>query len=90
MFWDEIYGGYRPATGYEVSEDCLHLNIWAPLKADGSLKENLAVMAFIHGGAYFSLSANFNLFEGIPLAMATGNIIVTLNYRLGALGRYWR
>jgi para-nitrobenzyl esterase len=42
-------------------------------------------MVFIHGGAFVSGTANDPLFDGAKLAQA-GLIVVTVNYRLGALG----
>ncbi len=36
------------------SEDCLYINVWTPLGADGALPSNRPVMVFIHGGAFTS------------------------------------
>ncbi|MGY3038338.1 para-nitrobenzyl esterase [Bradyrhizobium sp. USDA 4354] len=65
----------------EASEDCLTLNVFRPFGVDGPLP----VMVFIHGGAFISGTANDPLFDGAKLAQA-GLIVVTVNYRLGALG----
>lgn len=62
-------------------EDCLTLNVFRPFGVDGPLP----VMVFIHGGAFVSGTANDALFDGAKLAQA-GLIVVTVNYRLGALG----
>lgn len=64
-----------------ASEDCLTLNVFRPFGVDGPLP----VMVFIHGGAFVSGSVNDPLFDGTKLAQA-GLIVVTVNYRLGALG----
>jgi para-nitrobenzyl esterase len=64
-----------------ASEDCLTLNVFRPFGVDGPLP----VMVFIHDGAFVTGTANDPLFDGIRLAQA-GIILVTLNYRLGALG----
>lgn len=64
-----------------ASEDCLTLNVFRPFGVDGPLP----VMVFIHGGAFVSGTANDALFDGAKLAQA-GLIVVTVNYRLGALG----
>jgi para-nitrobenzyl esterase len=64
-------------------EDCLYLNVWAPTSAP---KGPLPVMVFVHGGSFLYGSGTFPLYDGTKLADATGNIVVTLNYRLGALG----
>jgi para-nitrobenzyl esterase len=62
-------------------EDCLTLNVFRPFGVDGPLP----VMVFIHGGGFVTGTANDPLFDGARLAQA-GLIIVTVNYRLGALG----
>ncbi len=64
-----------------TSEDCLTLNVFRPFGVDGPLP----VMVFIHGGAFVSGTANDPLFDGARLAQA-GLIVVSVNYRLGALG----
>jgi len=65
----------------EASEDCLTLNVFRPFGVDGPLP----VMMFIHGGGFVSGTANEPLFDGARLAQA-GLIVVTANFRLGALG----
>ena len=65
----------------DTSEDCLTLNVFRPFGVDGPLP----VMMFIHGGGFVSGTANDPLFDGARLAQA-GLIVVTANYRLGALG----
>jgi len=68
-------------------EDCLALNVWAPKDADKS-----AVLFFVHGGGNTQGSAvqatadGSVFYDGQALAEATGNVVVTINYRLGALG----
>jgi para-nitrobenzyl esterase len=62
-------------------EDCLTLNVFRPFGVDGPLP----VMVFIHGGSFVTDTASDPLFDGARLAQA-GLIVVTLNYRLGALG----
>ena len=65
-----------------VSEDCLFLNIWT---ARPSTTARLPVLVFIHGGAFASGSGDVPVYDGEALAR-TGMVIVTINYRLGALG----
>jgi para-nitrobenzyl esterase len=62
-------------------EDCLTLNVFRPFGVDGPLP----VMVFIHDGGFVTGTANDPLFDGARLAQA-GLIVVTVNYRLGALG----
>src|SRR5690606_21116335 len=64
-----------------VSEDCLTLNVWAPVSKD----RRLPVMVWIHGGAFVNGSASRELYDGARLAQS-GVVVVTLNYRLGRFG----
>ena len=63
-------------------EDCLHVNVWTPAADDGARP----VMVFIHGGGNAIGSAVDPLYDGASLALAGDQVVVTLNYRLGALG----
>ena len=66
-----------PAT---MSEDCLSLNIWARAKASKA-----PVFVWIHGGALTGGSSSESLYGGAALA-EHGLVVVSINYRLGALG----
>jgi para-nitrobenzyl esterase len=63
-----------------TSEDCLYLNVFAPAGARG---RDLPVMVWIHGGSLLvGESDDYN-----PAALVrNGVIVVTINYRIGALG----
>ncbi len=61
------------------SEDCLSLNVYAANTGD-----NAPVMVFIHGGGFVT-GAGIQ-FDPLRLAEAGNVIVVTINYRLGALG----
>jgi len=64
-------------------EDCLQLNVWTP----GARSEPLPVLLFIHGGGHAIGSAVDPLYRGAALAaFGQGAVVVTINYRLGALG----
>lgn len=68
-----------------MSEDCLYLNIWTPsLKTNKQLKR--PVMVWIHGGSFQfgGISADEN--DGSALALLGDVVVVTLSYRLSALG----
>lgn len=82
------YGAVCPQTGPDKavmgSEDCLFLNVWAPPGAING-QQSLPVMVFIHGGAFVTGAGSLGLYDGSALA-AHGAVVVTLNYRLGALG----
>lgn len=63
-----------------MSEDCLTLNVWAPVGA-----RDLPVMVWIHGGGYNNGSGTAALYDGAALARRDV-VVVTINYRLGRLG----
>ncbi|WP_432459613.1 carboxylesterase/lipase family protein [Agarivorans sp. QJM3NY_25] len=65
------------ATG---SEDSLYLNIWRPNTAD----KDLPVLLFVHGGG--NRSGSPKEFIGDKLAEATNSIVISIDYRLGAIG----
>lgn len=62
------------------SEDCLHLNIWAPEEGEG-----LPVLVFIHGGGFSDGSPAQRTLDGTAFAKS-GVVQVNIGYRLGALG----
>jgi para-nitrobenzyl esterase len=63
-----------------TSEDCLSLNVWAPVDA-----KKAAVFVWIHGGALLKGSSREPFYDGAALA-ARGIVVVSINYRLGVLG----
>jgi para-nitrobenzyl esterase len=65
-----------------MSEDCLYLNVWLP---PGVHDAPVPVMVWIYGGGLLNGSASTPLYAGDALARR-GVIVVTANYRLGALG----
>lgn len=65
-----------------VSEDCLYLNVFTPL----NMNTSKAVLLFIHGGNFQFQGANSPLVDGRYLANYADIIVVTIQYRLGALG----
>ena len=64
------------------SQDCLSLNVWTPA-ADGGRRP---VMVWIHGGAFVMGTGATFLYHGARLARRGDVVVVTINYRLGALG----
>jgi para-nitrobenzyl esterase len=68
--------------GQTVSEDCLSLNVWTP-NHPGS-NEKLPVMVWIHGGAFINGGAD--IYDAHSLSTQGDIVVVTINYRLGALG----
>jgi len=82
--WSEFYTKELNPTAYEweMSEDCLYLNIWSPAK---SADEKLPVFFYIHGGGFTAGYPYEVEFDGERVAR-NGVIYVTMAYRLGALG----
>ncbi|AUM13807.1 carboxylesterase/lipase family protein [Ketobacter alkanivorans] len=72
--------GALSAVG-DLSEDCLTLNVFSP---ESPAKGSLPVMVFIHGGAF--VAGGSNQYDGWRLAEEYGAVVVSMNYRLGALG----
>ena len=66
----------------EQSEDCLTLNIWT----QGLGGEPRPVMVWIHGGGFNSGTGAGDLYRGGTLAREGDVVVVTINYRSGALG----
>jgi para-nitrobenzyl esterase len=66
----------------EISEDCLHLNVWTGAK---SARERRPVFVYIYGGGFTEGSTAVPVYDGEGLA-ARGLVVVTANYRVGVLG----
>jgi para-nitrobenzyl esterase len=64
-----------------MSEDCLYLNVWTAAEADDSAP----VMVWIHGGGLAIGNSADITYDGTRLAQR-GVVLVTINYRLAALG----
>ncbi|HEX3283282.1 MAG TPA: carboxylesterase/lipase family protein [Mycobacterium sp.] len=70
--------------GAPQGEDCLTLNVWA--SSDTAAGDRKPVMVWVHSGAYILGSASQPLYDGRVLADGGEVVVVTLNYRIGALG----
>jgi len=64
------------------SEDCLSLNVYTPA-VDG---ERRPVLFWVHGGGFSHGSGSQAAYDGGPLAERGDVVVVTINYRVGALG----
>jgi para-nitrobenzyl esterase len=73
--------GFMGAGQQPQSEDCLYLNVWTP-----GLEGRRPVMVWIHGGAFVLGAGSEPLYDGRRLAARGDVVVVSLNYRLGALG----
>jgi para-nitrobenzyl esterase len=61
---------------------CLTLNIWAPADVD----TRRPVLVWFHGGSFVTGSSAQRCFDGTRLAVEQDVVVVSVNYRLGALG----
>jgi para-nitrobenzyl esterase len=73
-------------SGLAQSEDCLTLNVFAPGDGTGERGGGLPVMVFIHGGGFSTGTSGHIAHDGTVLARRGELVVVTINYRLGALG----
>ena len=69
-------------AGSQMSEDCLFLNLWTGAATSG---ERRPIFVWIYGGGFTGGSGSNPQFDGESLARK-GVVVVTFNYRLGALG----
>eukprot|EP01102_Stenamoeba_stenopodia_P007554 TRINITY_DN2118_c0_g1_i2.p1 TRINITY_DN2118_c0_g1~~TRINITY_DN2118_c0_g1_i2.p1 ORF type:complete len:563 (-),score=125.06 TRINITY_DN2118_c0_g1_i2:61-1749(-) len=94
--WDSVYNAtyYRPSCIQSVGsnqlytatdEDCLYLNVFVP---EGTIVNDsssaLPVRVFIHGGDFTEGGAI--LYDSRLLSAMSGQVVVTINYRLGVFG----
>ena len=74
MHWDDGF----------PDEDCLRVNIWTTVLADGKKRP---VMVWLHGGGFSAGSGQELIsYDGTNLARDHGVVVVTLNHRLNVLG----
>ena len=74
-------GSFYDAGVDEISEDCLYLNVWS----GASPAPPAPVLVWIHGGGLTIGNGAEVAYDGTALAQR-GAVLVTINYRLGALG----
>lgn len=75
--------GGEMARGMAQSEDCLTLNVWSGAKPGSG--EKRPVYVWIYGGGFIGGTGASPEFDGEGLAKK-GVVVVTFNYRVGALG----
>lgn len=75
---ENVVGAGRVETG---ESSCLTVNVWSPSGSSGR-----PVMVWVHGGGYVQGYGHQVWTDGARLAERYGVVVVSLNYRLGALG----
>ncbi len=75
---ERAFGGYG-----EMAEDCLTVNVWTP-GADPEAAR--PVLVWIHGGSFTTGAGAIPWYDGSRLAARGDVVVVTCNYRIGALG----
>ena len=77
-----IYAGGLPGNRVaDVSEDCLTVNVWTPGRSGSR-----PVMVWVFGGAYLTGGSAIGTYDGARLALEQDVVVVSFNYRMGALG----
>jgi len=76
--WLQGLAGNPRVTG----EDCLRVHVFTPA-ADARPRP---VLVWIHGGGFVFGSGSAPVYDGAALAREHDVVVITLNYRLGALG----
>lgn len=75
--------GLFSSGSYDISEDCLYMNIWAPTNATAT--SNLPVYFWIYGGRFEGGAGSVPTYDGSHLA-TKDIIVVTFNYGMGPFG----
>lgn len=71
-----------------MSEDCLNLNVFTPFLPHDDTKNTALrpVAVYVYGGAFTKGASSMIDYDGGNFASRSDVVVVTLNYRLGALG----
>jgi len=75
---ERAFGGYGKAD-----EDCLSVNVWTPGADTAAARP---VLVWVHGGSFTTGAGAIPWYDGSRLAARGDVVVVTFNYRLGALG----
>jgi para-nitrobenzyl esterase len=77
-----VTGGLTASAPVRWNEDCLTLNVTTPALDD----RRRPVLVWIHGGGYRTGQGAIPWYNGARFAKSGDIVVVSLNYRLGALG----
>lgn len=75
---------HDPTDKVEGAEDCLYLNIYVPVQAKKASMALMPVFFWIHGGAFIY---GTGMTMGGKYLLDHDVILVTINYRLGPMGK---
>ena len=75
-------GGMTSAVPVDWDEDCLFLNVQTPALDDG----NRPVLVWIHGGGFRTGQGAIPWYDGAQFVRNGNIVVVSINYRMGALG----
>ena len=75
-----------PAGLASSNEDCLYLNVWRPARSGSRTASPSPVIVWVHGGGFVEGYGAAKQYDATRLAAEANAVIVTVNYRVGALG----
>lgn len=75
-----------PAGLASSNEDCLYLNVWRPAESGRRASSPLPVIVWVHGGGFVEGYGAAKQYDATRLAADANAVVVTVNYRVGALG----
>ncbi|RAL11924.1 putative cholinesterase [Aspergillus homomorphus CBS 101889] len=80
--------GYGTLDNGGISEDCLYLNVYTPVLPAQTNKplRGKPVAVYLYGGAFTMGTSAMVDYDGGNFASRNDIVVVTLNYRVGALG----
>lgn len=82
-----MFSGTIPGNRVErADEDCLTVDVWTPSARDGRRRP---VLVWICGGAFLTGGSAVETYDGEALAASQDVVVVSVNYRMGALGFLW-
>ncbi len=76
------FPGDAAPLGNKPAEDCLYLNVWAPVERHSG---KLPVMVWIYGGGFVNGGTSPAVYDGTHFA-ERGVVLVSFNYRVGRFG----
>lgn len=91
------YGKIARIDNTDTTEDCLHLNVFAPGKSESAREyeedsedtvedERLPVFIYLYGGAFIWGENQLSVYDGVEFAAEADAIFVAVNYRVNIFG----